>query len=163
MTTNTTTATSPGTTTKARSSSAACDLGGEVAFLSRALKAPTLRESVPRLAQRARAAGAIGSRASRSAGAAGGAAESAVAARGSARAGVAAVAALACPGLVLPGGATGRALPAAAAAASHHQPGVARSKRGAHGSKPQVRRTATTSIFLLGSSWPGSLVTSGLR
>ena len=51
----TTTATSPGTTTKARSSSAARDLGGEVAFLTRALKAPTLRESVPRLAQRARA------------------------------------------------------------------------------------------------------------
>jgi DNA replication protein DnaC len=31
------------------------DLTGEVAFLTRALKAPTLRESVPRLAQRARA------------------------------------------------------------------------------------------------------------
>jgi DNA replication protein DnaC len=30
------------------------DLTGEVAFLTRALKAPTLRESVPRLAQRAR-------------------------------------------------------------------------------------------------------------
>jgi DNA replication protein DnaC len=30
------------------------DLAGEVAFLTRALKAPTLRESVPRLAQRAR-------------------------------------------------------------------------------------------------------------
>jgi DNA replication protein DnaC len=42
-------------TTGARSSSAARDLGGEVAFLTRALKAPTLRESVPRLAQRARA------------------------------------------------------------------------------------------------------------
>jgi IstB-like ATP binding protein len=55
MATNTTTAPSPGTTTKARSSSAARDLGGEVAFLTRALKAPTLRESVPRLAQRARA------------------------------------------------------------------------------------------------------------
>jgi DNA replication protein DnaC len=55
MATNTTTATSPGTTTKARSSSAARDLGGEVAFLTRALKAPTLRESVPRRAQRARA------------------------------------------------------------------------------------------------------------
>jgi DNA replication protein DnaC len=55
MATNTTTASSPGTTTKARSSSAARDLGGEVAFLTRALKAPTLRESVPRLAQRARA------------------------------------------------------------------------------------------------------------
>jgi DNA replication protein DnaC len=55
MATNTTTATSPGTTTKARSSTAARDLGGEVAFLTRALKAPTLRESVPRLAQRARA------------------------------------------------------------------------------------------------------------
>jgi DNA replication protein DnaC len=55
MATNTTTATSTGTTAKARSSSAARDLGGEVAFLTRALKAPTLRESVPRLAQRARA------------------------------------------------------------------------------------------------------------
>jgi DNA replication protein DnaC len=31
------------------------DLGAEVAFLTRALKAPTLRESVPRLAERARA------------------------------------------------------------------------------------------------------------
>jgi DNA replication protein DnaC len=31
------------------------DLAGEVAFLTRALKAPTLREAVPRLAQRARA------------------------------------------------------------------------------------------------------------
>src|SRR3954468_16057384 len=55
MATNTTTATSTGMTTSARSSSAARDLGGEVAFLTRALKAPTLRESVPRLAQRARA------------------------------------------------------------------------------------------------------------
>jgi DNA replication protein DnaC len=55
MATNTTTATSTGLTTSARSSSAARDLGGEVAFLTRALKAPTLRESVPRLAQRARA------------------------------------------------------------------------------------------------------------
>ena len=44
-----------GITTGAPSSSAARDLGGEVAFLTRALKAPTLRESVPRLAQRARA------------------------------------------------------------------------------------------------------------
>src|SRR5207253_615526 len=34
---------------------AARDLTGEVAFLTRALKAPTLRESVPRLAARARA------------------------------------------------------------------------------------------------------------
>jgi DNA replication protein DnaC len=42
-------------TTGARSSGAARDLSGEVAFLTRALKAPTLRESVPRLAQRARA------------------------------------------------------------------------------------------------------------
>ena len=55
MATNTTTAVSPSTTTKVRSSSAARDLGGEMAFLTRALKAPTLRESVPRLAQRARA------------------------------------------------------------------------------------------------------------
>ena len=31
------------------------DLAGEVAFLTRALKAPTLRESVERLAERARA------------------------------------------------------------------------------------------------------------
>src|SRR5262250_1178651 len=31
------------------------DLTGEIAFLTRALKAPTLRESVPRLAERARA------------------------------------------------------------------------------------------------------------
>ena len=31
------------------------DLAGEIAFLTRALKAPTLRESVPRLAERARA------------------------------------------------------------------------------------------------------------
>ena len=37
------------------SSTAAGDLRGEVAFLTRALKAPTLRESVPRLAERARA------------------------------------------------------------------------------------------------------------
>src|ERR1700742_3882782 len=35
-------------------STAARDLTGEVAFLTRALKAPTLRESVPRLAERAR-------------------------------------------------------------------------------------------------------------
>jgi DNA replication protein DnaC len=33
------------------------DLVGEVAFLTRALKAPTLRESVPRLAERARSEG----------------------------------------------------------------------------------------------------------
>ena len=33
------------------------DLTGEIAFLTRALKAPTLRESVPRLAERAREAG----------------------------------------------------------------------------------------------------------
>ena len=31
------------------------DLAAELAFLTRALKAPTLRESVPRLAERARA------------------------------------------------------------------------------------------------------------
>src|SRR5437588_3391284 len=41
--------------TGVRSPSAARDLSGEVVFLTRALKAPTLRESVPRLAQRARA------------------------------------------------------------------------------------------------------------
>jgi DNA replication protein DnaC len=38
----------------ARGSRAARDLSAEVAFLTRALKAPTLRESVPRLAERAR-------------------------------------------------------------------------------------------------------------
>jgi hypothetical protein len=53
MTTTKTAATS--ITTSARSPSAARDLSGEVAFLTRALKAPTLRESVPRLAERARA------------------------------------------------------------------------------------------------------------
>jgi DNA replication protein DnaC len=36
-------------------SSSGRDLAGEVAFLTRALKAPTLREAVPRLAERARA------------------------------------------------------------------------------------------------------------
>ena len=35
-------------------SAAGRDLTGEIAFLTRALKAPTLRESVPRLAERAR-------------------------------------------------------------------------------------------------------------
>ena len=49
MTTRTTTKTT-GTTGKT-----ARDLSAEVAFLTRALKAPTLRESVPRLAERARA------------------------------------------------------------------------------------------------------------
>ncbi|MBO0818228.1 MAG: transposase, partial [Actinobacteria bacterium] len=39
----------------AAKTTAARDLAGEVAFLTRALKAPTLRESVPRLAERARA------------------------------------------------------------------------------------------------------------
>jgi DNA replication protein DnaC len=39
------------TTTKTR---AARDLSAEVLFLTRALKAPTLREAVPRLAERAR-------------------------------------------------------------------------------------------------------------
>ena len=38
-----------------RPKTAARDLTAEVAFLTRALKAPTLRESVPRLAERARA------------------------------------------------------------------------------------------------------------
>src|SRR4051794_593168 len=42
-------------TTSAATSSAGRDLTGEVAFLTRALKAPTLREAVPRLADRARA------------------------------------------------------------------------------------------------------------
>jgi DNA replication protein DnaC len=42
----------------ARTASAtARDLGAELAFLTRALKAPTLRQSVTRLAERARAAG----------------------------------------------------------------------------------------------------------
>src|SRR6476619_2537001 len=38
-----------------KSTTASRDLTAEVAFLTRALKAPTLRESVPRLAERARA------------------------------------------------------------------------------------------------------------
>ena len=42
-------------TSSAPTSTSARDLTGEVAFLTRALKAPTLRESIPRLAQRARA------------------------------------------------------------------------------------------------------------
>ena len=46
--------TPPKTTTTA-SSQAGRDLTSEVAFLTRALKAPTLREAVPRLAERARA------------------------------------------------------------------------------------------------------------
>src|SRR6187549_2014597 len=41
--------------TSAASSTTSQDLGAEVAFLTRALKAPTLRESVARLAERARA------------------------------------------------------------------------------------------------------------
>jgi DNA replication protein DnaC len=43
------------TTRAAGKPTAARDLTAEVAFLTRALKAPTLRESVPRLAERARA------------------------------------------------------------------------------------------------------------
>lgn len=39
----------------AAAKTASRDLAAEVAFLTRALKAPTLRESVSRLAQRARA------------------------------------------------------------------------------------------------------------
>ena len=39
----------------ASKTAASRDLAAEVAFLTRALKAPTLRESVPRLAERARA------------------------------------------------------------------------------------------------------------
>src|SRR4051795_7031602 len=54
MATNTTTATSTGMTTSARNTAASRDLTAEVTFLTRALKAPTLRESVPRLADRAR-------------------------------------------------------------------------------------------------------------
>ena len=41
----------------ARTAGTARDLAAEVAFLTRALKAPTLRESVPRLAERARGGG----------------------------------------------------------------------------------------------------------
>jgi len=43
------------TTTGARDGALARDISAEVAFLTRALKAPTLRECVPRLAERARA------------------------------------------------------------------------------------------------------------
>src|SRR6187549_3137429 len=43
--------------TSAASSTTSQDLTAEVAFLTRALKAPTLRESVPRLAERARSEG----------------------------------------------------------------------------------------------------------
>ena len=39
----------------AKTASAARDVTGEIAFLTRALKAPTLRDAVPRLAERARA------------------------------------------------------------------------------------------------------------
>jgi DNA replication protein DnaC len=42
------------TTTRTTTPAAARDVSAEVAFLTRALKAPTLRESVPRLADRAR-------------------------------------------------------------------------------------------------------------
>ena len=42
------------------SAGAVRDLAAEVAFLTRALKAPTLRESVPRLAERARGEGIRG-------------------------------------------------------------------------------------------------------
>jgi DNA replication protein DnaC len=57
MSTNTKTTnatTGAGVSAGARTSRGARDLGAEVAFLTRALKAPTLRESVPRLAERAR-------------------------------------------------------------------------------------------------------------
>jgi DNA replication protein DnaC len=43
------------TTTTTSSTAAGRNLSSEIAFLTRALKAPTLRESVPRLAERARA------------------------------------------------------------------------------------------------------------
>jgi DNA replication protein DnaC len=46
--------TSTKTTTSAKTGTGSRDLSSEVAFLTRALKAPTLRESVPRLAERAR-------------------------------------------------------------------------------------------------------------
>jgi hypothetical protein len=52
--TKTTNATPSGVSAGARTNRGARDLGAEVAFLTRALKAPTLRESVPRLAERAR-------------------------------------------------------------------------------------------------------------
>src|SRR6187397_2295669 len=42
-------------TARKTTTTASRDLAGEVAFLTRALKAPTLREAVPRLADRARA------------------------------------------------------------------------------------------------------------
>jgi DNA replication protein DnaC len=45
------------TTTAASTSRTARDVTGDVAFLTRALKAPTLREAVPRLAERARTEG----------------------------------------------------------------------------------------------------------
>ena len=41
-------------TTSTTTTAAGRDLTSEIAFLTRALKAPTLRESVPRLAERAR-------------------------------------------------------------------------------------------------------------
>jgi DNA replication protein DnaC len=47
----------PARTTTAAAARPARDFTGEVAFLTRALKAPTLREAVDRLAQRARAEG----------------------------------------------------------------------------------------------------------
>ena len=43
------------TTTTTASSQAGRELTSEVGFLTRALKAPTLRDAVPRLAERARA------------------------------------------------------------------------------------------------------------
>jgi hypothetical protein len=43
------------TATRTASKTAARDVTAEVSFLTRALKAPTLRESVARLAERARA------------------------------------------------------------------------------------------------------------
>ena len=58
MTANTTTqaTTRPSSrSTSAKASTASRDVSAEVAFLTRALKAPTLRESVTRLAERARA------------------------------------------------------------------------------------------------------------
>jgi DNA replication protein DnaC len=53
-TTRTSTAATSGTSAPSRT---ARDVTGEVAFLTRALKAPTLRDAVPRLAERARAEG----------------------------------------------------------------------------------------------------------
>ena len=56
-TTRSTTVTATSTTTAASTSAAGRDVTAELAYLTRALKAPTLREAVGRLAERARAEG----------------------------------------------------------------------------------------------------------